>query len=136
VLGPALLIAAGCIGAALLMAGSLVLFQIGTGMAAALGAVWVLACGLRGWSLGLSPGAIPVLVATFAALLIEGRVYAGMPWASALLLGVAPVVSWLGFVGPARRLAPWQAAIVSVVATAVPGAIALVLIARESTGYE
>jgi hypothetical protein len=136
VLGPALLVAAGCTGAALLMSGSLVLFQIGTGLAVALGAVWVLSCGLRSWSLGLSPGAIPVLVATFAALLIDGRVYVGMPWASALLLGVAPLVPWLGFVWPMRRLAPWQAAIVSAVAAGVPAAIALVLIARESTGYE
>jgi hypothetical protein len=134
VLGPALLVVAVGAGAALLLAGSLVLSQIGLGLAAALGAVWLVSCGLP--ALSLSRGGVPVLVATLSALLIGGQVYAFLPRSSALLLAAAPLAAWVASVGPSRRLPSWQAALIGAAATLVPTAIALGLAISASPSYE
>jgi hypothetical protein len=134
VLGPSVLVVAVSAGAALLLSGSMVLGQLGLGLAAAVAAVWVLSL----WQpdLFLSRGGIPVLVAAYGALLIEGHVYAGLPASSAYLLAAAPLAAWVGFVGPARRLAAWQSAVLSAAATLVPAAVSLGLAIAASPGYE
>jgi hypothetical protein len=133
VLGPSVLVVAASTGAALLLSGSMVLGQLGLGLAAAVAAIWVLSLWLH---LLLGRGGIPVLVAAYGALLIEGHVYAGLPASSAYLLAAAPLAAWVGFVGPARRLAAWQSALLSAVATLVPAAVALGLAIAASPGYE
>jgi hypothetical protein len=132
-LGPSLLVAASSAGATLLLSGSMVLGQLGLGLASAVAAVWVLSLW---WPLFLSRGGIPVLVAAYGALLIEGHIYAGLPAASAYLLAAAPLAAWVGLVGPARRLAAWQAALLSAIATLVPAVVALGLAIAASPGYE
>jgi hypothetical protein len=135
VLGPALLAVAGGTAAALLLSGSVVLFRVGGGLAASLGAIWVLSWWLSDRS--LSRGGIPVLTATVAALLIVGHVYSSLPLAAAILFAAAPLAAWPGFAGPARRLASWQAAILAAVLCLVPVAIAVALVLKESPGeYE
>ena len=122
VLGPSLLVVAASTGAALLLTGTLILGELGGGLAVALGVVWLLS--IRKPDRSLSPGGITVLFATFAALLIEGHVYSGLPTA-AYLFAIAPMAAWLGFVGPARRWAGWKSALLSTIATLVPAAMAL-----------
>jgi hypothetical protein len=134
-LSPSILVTAASTTVALLLSGSLVLAQIGAGLASALGIIWLLSWWLPDRS--LSPGGIPVLVATLGALLIEGQVYAGLAPAAALLLVSAPLAAWLGFAGPAARLAPWQSALLSAFATLVPAGIAVgLVIAASPGGYE
>jgi hypothetical protein len=132
--GPAVLVVAAGAGAALLLSGSLVLGQIGLGLASALGAVWLLSCWMPGLSLGR--GGVPVLVATFGALLIDGQVYAFLPRSSALILAAAPLMAWVASVGPARRLAGWKAALLGAFATLVPTAVAVGLAVAASPSYE
>lgn len=132
--GPALLVVAASISVALVLSGSLVLGKLAGGLTAAIAAAWVLSCRLPDRSMGR--GGVPVLVATFAALLIEGHVYSGLPASSAYLLATAPVAAWAGFIGPSRRLAPWQAALLSAVATLVPAAVAIGLAYAAAPSYE
>jgi hypothetical protein len=135
VLGPALLAVAGSTAAALLLSGSVVLGRVGGGLAAALGAVWVLSWWLP--ELLLSRGGVPVLTATVAALLIVGCVYSSLPLAAAILLAAALLAAWLAFAGPARRLAAWQSAILAAVLCLLPAAVALGLVLKASpTDYE
>jgi hypothetical protein len=136
-LGPALLAVGVGTAAALLLAHNLVLGRIAGGLTAALGAVWVLSWWLPDFS--LSRGGVTVLVATVAALLIEGYVYSypGFPLASAILLAASPLAAWLAFAGPARRLASWQAALLAAVLCVLPAAIAVGLALGASAGeYE
>jgi hypothetical protein len=134
VVGPSLLVVAASAAAALLLSGSIVLGQLGGGLAAALGAVWVVSWWMP--DLSLARGGIPVLVATVASLLIVGHVYAFLPASSAYLLAASPLAAWVGFVGPARRLAAWQSALLAAVATLIPAAVAVGLAIAASPGYE
>jgi hypothetical protein len=135
VLGPALLVVAESTAAALLLSGSVVLGRVGGGLAAALGAVWVLSWWLPDQS--LSRGGTPVLTATIAALLIVGVVYSGLGLAPAILLAAAPLAAWLGFAGPARRLASWQSALLAAILCLMPAAVAVALVLKASPGeYE
>jgi hypothetical protein len=135
VLGPALLAVAGCTSAALLLSGSVVLGRISGGLTAALGAVWVLSWWLPDQALGR--GGVSVLVATVAALLIEGRVYSFLPLEAAIALAAAPLLAWLAFAGPARRLASWQSALLAAVLCLVPAGVAVGLALRAAPGeYE
>jgi hypothetical protein len=133
VLGPSLLVVAASAGASLLVSGSLVLGQLGLGLASTLAAVWVLSWWLPDRS--MSRGGVPVLVASYAALLIEGHVYSALPLASAVLLAVAPLTAWAGFVG-LSRLAPWQGALLGAAATLVPAGVALGMAVAASPSYE
>jgi hypothetical protein len=137
VLGPAILAVGASTAVALLLGHNLVLFRIAGGLTAALGAAWVLSWWLPDAS--LSRGGVTVLVATVAALLIEGHVYSypGFPLASAILLAVSPLAAWPAFVGPARRLASWQSALLAAVLCLLPAAIAVGLALSASPGeYE
>ncbi len=134
VLGPPLLVVAASISAALLLSGCIVFGRIGGGLAAALGAVWVLS-----WWLPdrlLARGGSAVLVTAYAALLIDGHVYSFLPLSSAFLLAAAPLMAWLGFAGPARRLAPWQSSLLAAALALVPGAVAVGLALAASPVYE
>jgi hypothetical protein len=133
-LGPALLVVAASAGVALMMSGSLVLGQLGLGLASALAAAWVVSWWLRGPS--LRRGGIPVLFATYGALLIVGHIYSGLPAPAAYLLAAAPLAAWVGFVGPTRRLAAWQATLLGALATLVPAAVAMGLAIAASPRYE
>jgi hypothetical protein len=135
ILGPPLLVVAACTAAALLLSGSVVLGRIGGGLTAALGAVWVLSWWLPDRSLGR--GGMPVLTATVATLLIEGHVYSSLPLTAAILLASAPLMAWLGFAGPARRLRPWQSALLAAVLVLVPAGVAVGVAVASSPGeYE
>jgi hypothetical protein len=134
-LGPSLLALAAASAAALLLSGSVVLGQIGGGLAAALGVVWIVSWWLPDRS--LSRGGVPVLVATLAALLIEGQVYSGLAREAGLLLGTAPLVPWLAFAGPARRLATWQSALLATALVLLPAGVAVGLALQAAPGgYE
>jgi hypothetical protein len=134
-LGASLVITIASTALALLLSGTLVLAQIGAALAAALGAVYLVSWRLPAGS--LAPGGTPVLVATCSALLIEGHVYAGLAPAAAVLLASAPFGAWLGSAGPARRLAPWQATLLGLVASLVPAGVAVGLVLAASPGdYE
>jgi hypothetical protein len=134
VLGPAVLVVAGSAAAALVLSGSLVLGRIGGGLAAALGAVWVLALWLPDRT--LERGGVPVLVLALTALLVEGQVYSFLPRSSALLLGAAPLAAWPTFVGPGRRLAPWQSALAAAVLVLVPCGVAVWQASGAAPSYE
>jgi hypothetical protein len=134
ILGPSYLVAALGVAAALLLSGSLTLGQIGGGLATAVGVAWVASW----WQPDLSPsrGGVAVLIATVAALLIEGHVYSGLPASSAYLLVAAPLAAWVALLGPTRRWAGWQSALLGAFATLVPSAIAVGLAIAASPGYE
>jgi hypothetical protein len=134
VLGPALLVVVACVAVALMLSGVIVLGQLAGGLAAALAVTWIVSWWLPDRSLGR--GGVPVLVATVAALLIEGHVYAGLPASSAYLLAAAPLAAWVGSVGPMRRLSGWQAGLLNTIATLVPAAVAVGLAIAASPGYE
>ena len=68
----------------------------------------------------LSRGGVPVLVVPCRTP-DRGARLSGAAAASAYLLAAAPLAAWLGLVGPARRLASWQSALLAV-ATLVPAA--------------
>jgi hypothetical protein len=135
VLGPALLAVVGGTAAALLLSGSIVLGRVCGGLAASLGAVWVLSWWLRDRL--LNRGGIPVLTTTVAALLIIGCIYSSLTLPPAILLAAAPLAAWPAFAGPARRLAAWQSALLAAVLCVVPVAIAVGLVLKASPGeYE
>jgi hypothetical protein len=136
VLGPSLVVVAASAGAALLLSGYLVLGKLSGGLAAALGAVWILSCWMPDRS--LSRGGVPVLFTAFAALLIVGNVYSEMPLPapSAYLLAASPLAAWIGSIGPVRRLASWQVTLLIVVATLVPAGVAVGLAYAASPSYE
>jgi hypothetical protein len=133
-LAASLLVVVGCASAALVLSGVLVLGEIGGGLAAALGTVWLLS--LRLADRRLAPGGTPVLVSTLAALLIEGRVFAELPLAAGVLLAAAPLLAWVGLIGSAGRLAPWQRAVLAAFATAVPAGTAVGLALAAAPQYE
>jgi hypothetical protein len=134
VLGPALLVVAAGTAAAFLLSQSAALFQIEVGLAAALGAVWVLSWWLP--ILGLGRGGVPVLVAATAALLVDAQVYSGLLRAPAILLACAPLAAWAGLAGPMGRLRPWLSSLIMMLATLVPTAIAVALVYAEAPEYE
>ena len=133
---PALLVIGSGTAVAALLSGYAVLGQIAGGLTApAAGGVWVSSWWLPDRS--LSRGGVPVLVASLAAFLIVGHVYANLPLASAVLLGAAPLAAWLAWVGPARRLAPWQSALLAAVLMLVPAGVAVGLaFGAAPGGYE
>ena len=78
-----------------------------------------------------------MLVVSVTALLIVGHIYSGLPLAAALLLGAAPLMLWLAWVGPARRLASWQSALLAAALVLVPAAVAVGLAFQAAPGgYE
>ena len=123
VLGPSLLVVAAGTAVALIFSGSIVLGRIGGGLTAALGAVWVLSWWLPDRT--VSRGGVPVLVVTCTALLVVGHIYSALPLAAAILLGAAPLALWPAWVGPARRLAPWQSALLAAALVLVPVGVAV-----------
>ena len=135
VIGPSLLVLAAGTAFALIFSGSIVLGRMGGGLTAALGAVWVVSWWLHDRS--LSRGGVPVLVVTVTALLLVGHIYSGLPLAAGFLLGAAPVMLWLAWVGPARRLAPWQSALLAAALVLVPVGVAVGLAFQAAPGgYE
>jgi hypothetical protein len=135
VLGPTIVTLAACTALALLLSRCLVYGRIAGGLAAALGAVWVVSWWLPDRSLGR--GGVPVVVAAVAALLVQGHIYSYLTLPAGILLAAAPLAAWPGFIGPARRLAPWQSAILAAVLALVPAGIAVGLAHASSPGeYE
>jgi len=135
VLGPSLLVVTAGTAFALLFSGYIVLGRICGGLTAALGAVWVLSWWLPDRS--LSRGGVPVLVVTCTAFLIMGHIYSGLPLPAALLLGAAPLMLWPAWVGPARRLAPWQSALLAAALVLLPVGVAVGLAFQAAPGgYE
>jgi hypothetical protein len=135
VLGPSLLVVATGTDLALLFSGSVVLGRIGGGLTAALGAAWVVSWWRPDRS--MSRGGVPVLVVTVAALLIVGHVYSGLPLSAAVLLAAAPLLLWLAWVGPARRLASWQSSLLAAALVLLPAGVAVGLAFQAAPGgYE
>jgi hypothetical protein len=134
-LGPALLVVTAGAAVAVMFSGYAVLGQIGGGLTAALGAVWVLSWWLPDRS--LSRGGVPVLIVCLTTILIMGNVYAKLPPVAAFLLALAPLTAWLARLGPARRLAQWQSALLAVALTLVPVGVAVGLAwGAAPGGYE
>jgi hypothetical protein len=132
-LGPPLLVVIGGSAGLFLVSGSLVCAQLAGGMAALLGLVWIIS-----WfrpEMRLSHGGVPVLVTVLTAILLNGQVYASTPLVSALLIAASPLAAWLGWVGPMRRLAGWQSALIAMGATLVPVAIAVGLAFGSSPSF-
>lgn len=122
-LGSALLAVCASTAGALLLSGHFMGFQLAGGLAAALGTVWVTSLVIP--ALRLSRGGVPVLTATLAALLMLGNTYSSLPATSGLLLALAPVAAWAGWIGPVSRLAPWLSSLVALAAVVLPLAAAL-----------
>jgi hypothetical protein len=77
------------------------------------------------------------LVVTVTALLIVGHIYSGLPLAAAVLLAGAPLLLWPAWIGPARRLASWQSALLAAVLVLVPVGVAMGLAFQAAPGgYE
>ncbi len=118
-------------GVILVLANSLVLFQLGGVLAV------VLAASLLGaWGLPVG-GGIPVAVAVLTALIVDGAVYAFLPATAALVLAGAPAILWLIRLGPLTRLGPKGRAVVGVGLILIPLAVAVILVlsSKSSDGY-
>jgi hypothetical protein len=132
-LAPALLAVTGGATGVLLVSGSMVCAQLAGGLTALLGLVWV-----TSWfkpEMSLSRGGVPVLVSVLGALLVNGQVYSSTPIGSVLLIAASPLAAWLGRVGPVRRLAAWQSALVAFVAVLVPAGAAIGLALWSSPSF-
>ncbi len=101
---------------------SIVPGQLGGALTAALAGAWVVAG--RGGPLSLARGGITVLVLVLAALILYAHVYAGMATSCVVLLAVSPLTLWVTRIGPIRRLASWQAALIGATAALVPVGVA------------
>jgi hypothetical protein len=132
-LGPFFLVALGAAGV-LLLSGSVVLGRLALALAASgAGAVGVLlGTGARSPLQGMTP----VVATVLTALVVVGHVYASVPGTCAVLLAAAPVGVWAGRIGPARRLAPWQAMLLDTSASLIPVAFALGLAWAASPALE
>jgi hypothetical protein len=114
----------------LLVAGNMVLCQLALALGSSLGATWLLSL----WwpRLTLDRGGIPVVAAVLGSLLICGQFYS-MPSDSAALtfgwvmvgLVAAPVLAWIGAIGPIRRRPTWVVSLVVTFATLIPVAVAV-----------
>jgi len=121
-----LLITAGGAGVVLLLSGSAVLGILGLALTAALAGGWL---GAR----GVPPeGSLPTAAVVLGALVLEGYVYASLPASGALLLAAAPAGTWVGRLGPARRLGPWASATLGAACVLVPVGIAVGLAVAAS----
>jgi hypothetical protein len=134
-LGPAILAVCASTAAALQLSGHFVGFQLAGGLATALGTVWVTS--LVAPAMSLSRGGVPVLTATLAALLMLGNTYSSLPATSGVLLALAPVAAWVGWIGPVRRLAPWLSSLVALAAVGLPlvAALGFAFSASPSSDY-
>ena len=101
---------------------SIVPGQLGGALTAALAGAWVVSW--WGGPLSLARGGITVLVLVLAALILYAHVYAGMATSCVVLLAVSPLTLWITRIGPIRRLAPWQAALIGAMAALVPVGVA------------
>jgi hypothetical protein len=125
-----LIVLAGGTSAAMLLGHSLKLAELSAVLAASLGACWIVAFG---WpALTLARGGVPVFVAVLAGLLLCGHFYSELPAAPAVLLAAAPLTLWIDRIGPLRRLRPWQAALVRVVAVLVPVGAAIAITVMQA----
>jgi hypothetical protein len=132
-LAPALLTVTGGAAGVFLVSGSMTCALLAGGLTALLGLVWV-----TSWfksEISLSRGGVPVLVTVLGALAVNGQVYSSTPVGSVLLIAVSPLAAWLGQVGPARRFAAWQSALVSLVAVLVPVGAAIALALWSSPSF-
>ncbi len=115
---------------ALVVSGSLALGQLSAVLAAAVAAMVLLKLG--------SPmllGTVPVMVATFGALLLNSFIYAALPASAAVALVSAPAAFWVSRLGRMERLATWKVVLVTEFATLIPVGIALALAFSASPGY-
>jgi len=110
---------------ALVLAHSAFLGQLGGALAAALGAVGVVA--LIRPSIRLSPGGVPVVTAVYSALLLCGYFFATLPASSAVLLWLAPGAAALGGVGPLAKRPSWQVLVLRVVLLLIVAGVAVYL---------
>ena len=106
------IIAAGT-SAALMLSGSMLLGQFASVLSAAAATLLALIVILPR-RIPDGRGTIPVAVLLFSSLWISGYFYAELPAASALLLGLAPVLSLSAFVG---KLNGWKATLLHAVVT-------------------
>jgi len=118
-----LLISAGS--AALVLGHSAFLGQLAGSLAAALGAVGVVA--LMRPSVRLAPGGVPVVTAVFSALVLCGYFFATLPATSAVLLALGPAAAALGGVGPLAKRPSWQVLVLRVVLLLVVAGVAVYL---------
>jgi hypothetical protein len=131
-----MLVVAGGMSAVLALSGSMLLGQLGGALTAALAAAWI--ASWRGEPLSLSRGGVPVLVVVLSALALEGQVYSPAPGKTTMLalVAVAPFALWILRIGPLRRLAPWQAALLGAVIALVPIGVALGMALTASAEVE
>jgi hypothetical protein len=129
-----LLVATGGASAVLVLAHSIVLGQLGGGLAAVLGAAWLVSW--WGSPLNLARGGVTVLVLVVAALVLEGHIYANLPASGAVLIAAAPLTLWVTRIGFIRRRAPWVVALVGAIAVLIPlGVAAGRLLATSEPSY-
>lgn len=120
--------------AAFTVAGSGALGQLGGALAAACGAAVVLSW----WAPGikLSGGAMTALVPLFYGLVLRSHFFGELTIWSAALLAAAPFALWFGEQRKFHFTRPWKAALVRMVAIAVPALIALGIEAWLKSGGE
>ncbi len=128
--GPAAAWVCGCLSAGL---GILQLFSAYTqtgmvtaALGTAIGGTFVVAA--TGYGPRLNRGPVAVWVVLLVGLLAANRLGGGdMPTRPLLVLGLAPVLAWVGEAGPFRRWKPWQRELLRGAVVAVPVAVAIAM---------
>jgi hypothetical protein len=129
-----LAVLAGGTAAALVLSRFLVLGECGMGLAAALGAAWL----VSRWWVELSPagGGVPVVGVLLAGLILGGFFYAELPASSAILLALAPLALLVDRIGPVARWPGWAGGLARLAAVLVPVGAAVALAAMAAPGLE
>lgn len=98
--------------------GSLIEGRLAGALGASIGGALAATAILRGSS--MARGGLPVFALLLPALLLDARLYAGLPGACVVLLGLAPLGLWAVRIPLVQRLRPWQAALVGTIAILIP----------------
>ena len=72
-------------------------------------------------------GGIAVAVTVLASLVVEGHIYAQVPWTRLILAAGAPLPLWITQIERLRRLAPWKQGLIGTVALLVPLGLAVAM---------
>ncbi|MBI3467177.1 MAG: hypothetical protein HY000_29545 [Planctomycetes bacterium] len=107
----------------LMLSASLKLAQLGGALTGAVGASFVLA--LVGKSRVSARGTIQVFVVLFLGLVISGHFFASLTALNAVLLGAAPLLTWIDQIPTVQKLRAWQRGAVGTTAVILPCVAAL-----------
>jgi hypothetical protein len=116
------------------ISGNIKVGQFVAGVAAPLGACFLISC----WrpSMSLLRGILPTTMVVLAGAGLMGTFYSEVPLVCAIILALTPMGAWLLGRGPARRLGPWKAMFFYGAAGLIPVAVAVALALRMAVTPE